>query len=81
LNGRLIIILANPNPFSQRKVNFIETIFYDELESDDESPMLETLRAPILEDEEEGGTHDLRHLLDRKGKRRRPAPQGPRNVC
>ena len=62
-------------------MNFIETIFYDELEPDDESPMLGTPRAPILEEEEEGGTHDLRHLLDRKGKRRRPAPQGSQNVC
>ena len=30
LNGRLIRIPANPNPFSQGEVNFVEIMFYDE---------------------------------------------------
>ena len=29
---------TNPNPFSQGEVNFVETMLYDELEPDDESP-------------------------------------------
>ena len=55
LNGRPISILANLNPFSQGEVNFVETMFYDELELDDESPTLGTPRAPVLEEEEGGG--------------------------
>ena len=66
LNGRPIRIPANPNPFSQGEVNFVEIMFYDELEPDDESPTLGTLRALVLEEEEVGGTRDLRNLLDRK---------------
>ena len=38
LNGRPVRIPANHNPFSQREVNFVETMFYDELEPDDENP-------------------------------------------
>ena len=30
LNGRPIRIPANPNPFSQEEVKFVETMFYDE---------------------------------------------------
>ena len=41
-------------------------MFYDELEPNDESPTTGTLGTPILEEEERGGTHDLRNLLDRK---------------
>ena len=63
VNGRPIRILANHNPFSQGEVNFVETMFYDELEPDDESLTLGSLRAPILEEEEGGGTCDLRNLL------------------
>ena len=45
----------------------METMFYDELEPDDGSLTLGTLRAPVLEEEEEGeSTHDLRNLLDKK---------------
>ena len=66
LNGRSIRIPTNSKIFSQGKANFIETMFYDELEPDDESPTTGTLGAPILEEEERGGTHDLRNLLDRK---------------
>ena len=42
----------------------METMFYNELEPDDESPTPRTLGAPILEEEEEeeGATHDLRNL-------------------
>ena len=72
LNGRPIRILpTNHNPFSQGEVNFVETMFYDELKSDNESSMLGTPRAPILEKEEGGGTYE------KKGS---PAPQDPENV-
>ena len=66
LNGRPVRIPANHNPFSQGRVSFVETMFYDVLEPDDESPTPGTPRAPILEEEEGGGTHDLRNLLERK---------------
>ena len=61
-------IPTNHNPFSQGEVNFIEMIFYDELELDDESPASGTPGTPILEEGEEGGrgTRDLRNLLERK---------------
>nr|POE81517.1 hypothetical protein CFP56_29144 [Quercus suber] len=48
LNGRPVRIPANRNPFSQGEVNFVEIMFYDELEPDNESPMLGTPGAPIL---------------------------------
>ena len=70
LNGRPIRIPANHNPFSQGEVNFVETIFYNELEPNDESPMPGTLGAHILKEEEGGGTHDMRNLLDRKRQKR-----------
>ena len=53
LNGRPMRIPANRNPFSQGEVNFAETMFYNELEPDDESPAPSTLGAFILEEEEE----------------------------
>ena len=56
LNGRPIRILVNPNPFNQGEVNFVETMFYDELEPDDESLTTGTLGVPVLEKEEGGGT-------------------------
>ena len=37
LNGRPVRIPTNLNPFSQGEVNFVETMFYDMLELDDES--------------------------------------------
>ena len=37
LNGRPIRIPTNLNPFSQGEVNFVEIMFYDMLELDDES--------------------------------------------
>ena len=52
LNGRPIRILANHNPFSQGEVNFMETMFYNELELDNESPIPGALEAPIMEEEE-----------------------------
>ena len=71
MNGRPIRIFASPSPFSRGEVNFIETMFYDELALDDECPAPGTLRAPVLEEEEEGSnTHDLRDLLDRKRKKK-----------
>ena len=61
-------IPANRNPFSQGEVNFAETMFYNELEPDDENLAPGTLGAPILDEEEEGGRGacDLRNLLERK---------------
>ena len=76
LVGRLVRIPANHNLSSQGEVNFMETMFYDELEPDDESPMPGTLGAPILEEEEGGGTRDLRNLLERKRQRREPSTSG-----
>ena len=57
-------------------MNFVETIFYDELELDDETPTSGTPRVPILEKEEGRGTHDLRNLLERKRKKRGPSSSG-----
>ena len=49
-------------------------MFYDKLELDDESPTLGTPKAPILEEEEEGGgTLDLRNLLERKRQKKEPS--------
>ena len=80
LNGRLVRIPANRNPFSQGEVNFAETMFYDELELNDESPTLGTPEAPILEDEEKGGkgTRDLRNLLERKRQKKELSSSGSR---
>ena len=80
LNGRPMRIPANRNPFSRGEMNFAETIFYDELEPDDESPMLGTPGAPILEEEEQGGkgTSDLRNLLERKRQKRELSSSGSR---
>ena len=49
----------------------METMFYDELEPDNESPMPGTPEALVLEEEEGGGTYE------KKGS---PAPQDPENV-
>ena len=58
LNGRPVKIPANHNPFSQGEVNFVKTMFYDELEPDDESPTPGTPGAPILKEEEGEDTRD-----------------------
>ena len=55
LNGRLVRIPTNSNPFNQGEVKFMETMCYDELGRDDESPTLGTLEAPVLEEEEGKG--------------------------
>jgi len=55
LNGWPVRIPANPNPFSQREVKFMETMCYEEFELDDECPTLGTLEAPILEEEKGEG--------------------------
>ena len=65
LDGRHIRIPANPNPFNQGEVNFVETMFYDKLAPYDDCPTPGTLEAPVLE-EERGNTRDLRDFLDRK---------------
>nr|POE60709.1 hypothetical protein CFP56_55625 [Quercus suber] len=77
LNQRPIKIPVNHSPFSQGEVNFMETMFYDELEPDSEGPMTRTPGAPILEEEEGGGgTHDLRNRFERKRKRSKPSASG-----
>ena len=77
MNGRPIRIPANPNPFSQGEVNFVETIFYDELGSDDKSPILGTLGALVLEEEDEGGgTHNLRNLLEKERQKKETSSLG-----
>ena len=52
LNGKPIKIPTTNKPFSQGEVNFVETMFYSKLESNDESPTPGTLGTPILEEEE-----------------------------
>ena len=78
LNGRPIRLPTNPNPFNQEEVNFVEIVFYDELTPDDECPTLGTPRAPILEEEEEGNTHDLKDLLDKKRQKKEANSLGSR---
>ena len=53
----------------------METMFYDELEPDNESPMP---GAPVLEEEKGGGTYDLRDLLKKKRQKREPNTLGSR---
>ena len=70
-------IPTNRNPFNQGEVNFIETIFYYELELDDENPAPGTPKAPILEEEEGGmGDLDLKNLLERKRQKRELSSSG-----
>ena len=78
LNGKPIRILTNPNPnpFSQGKMNFVETIFHDKLRPNDKSPTPRTLGALVLEEEKEWGTHDLRNLLDRKRQKKETSSLG-----
>ena len=78
LDERPIRLPTNPNPFNQEEVNFVEIVFYDELTPDDECPTLGTPRAPILEEEEEGNTRDLRDLLDKKRKKKEASFLGSR---
>ena len=66
VKGRLMRIIANLKPFNQGEVNFVETVFYDELVLDDECPTPGTPGALVLEEEEGVNTHGLRDLLDRK---------------
>ena len=44
----------------------MKTMFYDELEPNDESPTPGTPEALVLEKEEGEGTRDLRNLLEKK---------------
>ena len=76
LNGRPVRIPTNHNPFSQGEVNFVETMFYDELELDNKSPMPGTPGAPVQEEEEGGGICDLRDLLKRKRQKKEPSTSG-----
>ena len=59
-------------------MNFVETMFYSELAPDDECPKLGTLGTPILEEEEQGSTCDLRDLLDRKRQKKESNSSGSR---
>ena len=54
----------------------METMFYDELEPDNESPMPGTLGAPVLEKEKGGGTCDLRDLIKKKIQKMEPSTSG-----
>ena len=78
LKGRPIRISTNPSPFNKGEVNFVETIFYDELAPDDECPAPKTLRAPVLEEEEQRNTNDLRDLLDRERQKKETSSSGSR---
>jgi len=78
LNRRFVRIPANYSPFSHGEVNFVEIMFYDELEPNDETPTSGTPGAPILEKEEGGGTRDLRNLLERKRQKWEPSSSGSR---
>ena len=51
----------------------MEIMFYDELESDNESPMP---GAPVLKEEKGEGTYDLRDLLKKKRQKREPSTSG-----
>ena len=54
-------------------------MFYDELVLDDESPKPGTSGTLVLEEEEEGGgTSDLRNLLDRKMQKKEASSLGSR---
>ena len=55
-----------------------KTMFYDELEPDNESLMPRTPGAPILKKEEGGGTCNLRDLLKRKRQKRELSTSGSR---
>ena len=73
LNGRPVRIPINHNPFSQGEVNFMETMFYDELEPDNESLMPGTPGAPVLEEEKGRDTCNLKDLMKRKRQKREPS--------
>ena len=51
----------------------METIFYDQLVPDNESPMPRILGTLVLEEEEGGGTCDRRDLLKKKRQKREPS--------
>ena len=54
----------------------MEIIFYDQLVLDNESPMPGILGTLVLEEEEGGGTCDLRDLLKKKRQKREPSTSG-----
>ena len=76
LSGRLIRISANPSPFNQREVKFVENMFYNKLALDDECPASGTSGAHVLEEEEGGNTHGLRDPLDRKRQKKETSSLG-----
>ena len=57
-------------------MNFVETIFYDELGSDDKSPIPGTLGAVLEEEDEGGGTHNLRNLLEKERQKKETSSLG-----
>lgn len=49
----------------------MKIMFYNELAPNDECPILGTLGALVLMEEEGSNAHDLRDLLERKDRRKR----------
>ena len=75
-------IATNPSPFNQNEVNFVETMFYDELAPAKEYPISRALGAPILEEEdEESNNHDLRNLFDKKRQKKEEAISSDSRQC
>ena len=60
-------------PLAKEKKILWKTMFYNELEPDNESSMSGTLGLPVLEEEEGGSTCNLRDLLKRKRQKREPS--------
>ena len=74
LNEKPIRIAANPSPFNQNEVNFIEIMFYGKLALAEEYPISKTLGAPIPEEEdEESNNHDMRNFFGRKRRKKKEA--------
>jgi len=76
LNKRPIRISAKPIPFSKGEINFVKTMFYDELALNDECPAPRTLGAFILEEGEGSNTHNLRDILDKKRQKKKTSSLG-----
>ena len=75
LNGRMILIAANPSPFEQAEAHLVETMFYDQWAPSGESSVSKPRGTfvPKWEDIQSDPKPDLRELLARK-KKRKEAP-------
>ena len=75
LNGRMILIAANPSPFEQAEAHLVETMFYDQWAPSGESLVSKPRGTfvPKWEDIQSDPEPDLRELLARK-KKRKEAP-------